>query len=231
MSESVELSIKGPFAERLSRALALNYSESVLLSRHWWRLALKRMVDLAGSVFLALILAPVMGLIALAVRWDSRGPVLFVQKRVGRGGRIFRMFKFRTMVVDAERKTGPVWARAGYDPRVTRLGRFLRQSHLDELPQIFNVIRGEMSLVGPRPERPHFVGQLAHLVAGYEGRLVVKPGLTGLAQIHYRYDQTTADVRKKLRFDLLYIKRMCLMLDARILAGTVWFVATSRAVE
>jgi len=141
------------------------------------------------------------------------------------------MYKFRTMRLDAEAQTGPVWAILVHDPRVTRLGRVLRSTHLDELPQLLNVVAGQMSLVGPRPERACFVGPLAHALPAYEQRLWVKPGMTGLAQVHYRYDQTLADVKRKLRFDLLYVKRMCLALDAKILAWTVLVVVTGRGLK
>ena len=140
------------------------------------------------------------------------------------------MYKFRTMVVDAE-QAGPVWADPEDDPRVTRIGRLLRRSHLDELPQLFNVLWGHMSLVGPRPERPFFVARLDQTIPGYDNRLLVQPGITGLAQVHYRYDQTLADVKRKLRFDLLYVKRMCLMLDLRILAWTCVVVLTGRGIR
>lgn len=196
----------------------------------WWRLTLKRSVDFVVALVCLVATAPVMALIALAIKLDSKGPVLYRQERVGYFGRTFTMYKFRTMVVDAE-AAGPVWAAAQHDPRVTRIGRILRQTHLDELPQLFNVVRGDMSLVGPRPERPYFVNQLDETVPHYDCRLYVRPGITGLAQVHYRYDQTVADVKKKLRFDLLYVKRMCLLLDARILAWTVLVVVTGRGIR
>ena len=198
----------------------------------WWRLVLKRSFDvLAGSVlFLAAL--PVFAIIALAIRLDSRGPVLFLQERVGRFGRTFRMIKFRTMVPDAESQSGPVWAQhVCDDPRVTRVGRWLRRMHLDELPQLWNVVRGDMSLVGPRPERPHFVQELERAIPSYPKRLFARPGITGLAQVHYRYDQTVEDVKRKLRFDLLYVRRMCLALDVRILVWTIVVVATGRGIR
>jgi len=156
--------------------------------------------------------------------------VLYHQERMGLDGQRFWMLKFRTMEVNAEAETGPVWA-ARRDPRRTRLGAFLRSSSLDELPQLLNVLKGEMSLVGPRPERLCFVEELGRVVPRYDERLLIKPGMTGLAQIHYRYDQSVADVRRKLRFDLLYVRRMCLMLDARILAWTLFVVVTGRGIR
>ncbi len=197
----------------------------------WWRLVLKRVVDLLVVLTALIFLAPVMAAVALLIALDSKGPALFLQERMGLLGRAFTMYKFRTMIHHAEAATGPVWAMVGEDPRVTRLGRFLRRTHVDELPQLFNVLKGEMSLVGPRPERPCFVNELERAIPRYEHRLYVTPGMTGLAQVHYRYDQTMADVQKKLRFDLLYVKRMCLMLDARIAVWTLFVVITGRGIR
>ena len=196
----------------------------------WWRLVLKRMVDLVATAIGLVVTTPVMALIGLAVKLESHGPMLYRQERVGRFGESFTMYKFRTMVVNAE-ANGPVWAPRERDPRLTRVGAFLRRTHLDELPQLFNVLTGDMSLVGPRPERPCFVQTLNREIPRYDERLFVKPGMTGLAQVHYRYDQTVADVKRKLRFDLLYVKRMCLMLDARILAWTMVVVITGRGIR
>ena len=140
------------------------------------------------------------------------------------------MYKFRTMRVNAEAH-GPQWWAGDEDPRMTRVGRFLRRTHIDELPQLVNVLRGEMSLVGPRPERPQFVEELNRVVPEYDDRLLIKPGVTGLAQVHYRYDQSVADVKRKLRFDRLYVKRLCLALDARILFWTLAVVVTGRGIR
>ncbi len=167
-----------------------------------------------------IVLLPVLAILALLVKLTSRGPVFFRQQRVGQYGRPFYILKLRTMVLDAESKTGPIWA-VDNDPRVTRIGRFLRLSHLDEIPQLFNVLMGHMSLVGPRPERPVFVAQFRRQIPNYEDRLLVKPGITGLAQVYHSYDATLRDVRKKLAYDLLYIKRMCMMTDVIILFLTV----------
>lgn len=175
-------------------------------------------------------MAPVMAAVALAVKLGSRGPVIYSQERVGRFGDLFKIYKFRTMRADAE-ANGPVWAASEQDPRMTRIGAVLRRTHLDELPQLFNVLKGEMSLVGPRPERPHFVEQLHREIHRYDERLLLKPGMTGLAQVHYRYDQSIADVKRKLRFDLLYVKRMCPMLDVRILVWTCLVVLTGRGIR
>lgn len=196
----------------------------------WWRLILKRVTDFAGGLLLLTVCAPVMLLLALIIKCNSPGPVLFVQERLGWFGKPFKMYKFRSMVVDAEKSTGPVWCALKNDPRITPLGRFLRKSHLDELPQLLNVVKGDMSLVGPRPERQCFVNQLSLVVPRYDERHYVKPGITGLAQVHYRYDQNINDVKKKLRFDLLYVKRMCLLLDAKILAWTLLVCVTGRGI-
>lgn len=216
--------------------LAIELQRFILLWRYqhpvppfalWWRLVLKRCIDLAAASIGLLVTSPAIALIALAIKLDSKGPVFYVQERVGRFGDRFRMYKFRTMIVDAE-SSGPVWAQGKEDPRMTRLGRALRRSHLDELPQLMNVLTGEMSLVGPRPERPCFVEGLNRSIPRYDERLLIKPGMTGLAQVHYRYDTSLADVKRKLRFDVLYIKRMCLALDLRILSWTVMVVLTGR---
>jgi lipopolysaccharide/colanic/teichoic acid biosynthesis glycosyltransferase len=168
--------------------------------------------------------------VAAAIKLTSNGPVVYSQERVGRFGDRFKIYKFRTMRVDAEAE-GPLWAAGSEDPRLTRVGGFLRRTHLDELPQLLNVFRGDMSLVGPRPERPHFVATLHGAIPSYDERLLVKPGMTGLAQVHYHYDASLADVRKKLRYDLLYVKRMCLMLDMQILAWTFLVVGTGRGLR
>ncbi len=180
----------------------------------------KEVSDRVLALLALIVLLPVLAILALLVKLTSRGPVFFRQQRVGQFGRPFHILKLRTMVLDAESKTGPIWA-VDNDPRVTRIGRFLRLSHLDEIPQLINVLIGHMSLVGPRPERPVFVAQFRRQIPNYEDRLLVKPGITGLAQVYHSYDATLRDVRKKLAYDLLYIKRMCMMTDVIILFLTV----------
>jgi lipopolysaccharide/colanic/teichoic acid biosynthesis glycosyltransferase len=225
------LSFRHELAIELQRFLLLwRFQNHVPPFALWWRLVLKRFVDLIGASAGLVLLAPAMPFIALAIAWDSRGPIFYAQERVGRFGDAFKMYKFRTMAVDAE-SGGPVWSVGEEDPRMTRVGRFLRRTHLDELPQLFNVVKGDMSLVGPRPERPFFVRDLHTSIPRYDRRLLIKPGVTGLAQVHYRCDQSLDDVRRKLRFDLLYIKRMCLTLDARILAWTILVVVTGRGIR
>jgi exopolysaccharide biosynthesis polyprenyl glycosylphosphotransferase len=178
---------------------------------------LKRAFDLAIGVPALVVLSPLLGLIALAVKLDSMGPVLYRQERVGRGGVPFGMLKFRSMRADAEKHTGPVWAKAG-DPRRTRTGAFLRRTSLDELPQLLNVIAGEMSLVGPRPERPHFVKEFAKRVPRYTERHEVLPGITGWSQANGLRGDTPVEERTK--YDLYYVENWSLWLDIRILFRT-----------
>lgn len=185
-----------------------------------------------------LILLPLLLLIAVAIRLSSRGPVIYAQTRVGidrrwretlalrerrledLGGQVFTIFKFRTMRVDAERFSGAVWAQE-HDPRVTPLGRFLRKFRLDELPQLWNIVRGDMNIVGPRPERPSIAARLREDIPEYRFRHRVKPGLTGLAQINQRYDACLEDVRGKVRWDLEYLRTQSLWLDVRVILRTV----------
>lgn len=181
---------------------------------------LKRLVDLGFALVGLLLLAILLPFIALAIRLDSPGSVFYTQEREGRGGRRFRIIKFRSMVADAERAGKAVWATRD-DPRITRVGKFMRRTRLDELPQFVNVLRGEMSIVGPRPERPQFVAQLQEEIPFYRARLSVKPGLTGWAQVKYRYGNTTEDALIKLQYDLYYIKHQSMVLDILILLRTI----------
>lgn len=187
------------------------------------QLILKRAVDLAGAAVGLLLSLPLWPLIALLIKLDGTGPVFYHQRRVGLNGQLFRLHKFRTMRVGAE-SNGCVWA-AVDDPRVTTVGWYLRKTRLDELPQLWNVLRGHMSLVGPRPERPEFVEELAGKIRFYNERHLIKPGLTGWAQIHYRYGASVEDTRRKLQLDLWYIKHMSLELDLLILLRTCGTVA------
>ncbi len=190
-----------------------------------WGRAAKRTLDLSLSAVLLVLLAPLFGALALAVRLDSPGPIFHRQERVGRDRRVFRMLKFRSMRVDAERATGPVWA-AAEDPRRTRIGVFLRRWSLDELPQLWNVVRGEMSLVGPRPERPFFVQQFETGVVDYYDRHRVKSGLTGWAQVHGLRGDTP--IEERTRYDLYYVENWSVGLDLRILLLTAWAVIRHR---
>jgi sugar transferase (PEP-CTERM system associated) len=180
----------------------------------------KRMLDLSLSMLGFVLAAPLMALTALAIRLDSPGPVFYDQERVGENGRVFTVYKFRSMRTDAERAGQPVWAR-DKDERVTRVGRFIRATRLDELPQLWNVMRGEMSFVGPRPERPFFVEQLARDIPFYVQRHSVKPGITGWAQVKYQYGSSVEDAMEKLRYDLYYIKHMSIFFDLTIVLDTV----------
>lgn len=181
--------------------------------------ALKRGTDVAVAVVLGTIVLPLIPLIALAIRMESPGPIFYSQTRVGLGGRHFRLVKFRSMRQDAERD-GACWAQAG-DARVTRVGRFMRLTRIDELPQLWNVLTGEMTLVGPRPERPEFTAMLEREIPHYAKRYAVKPGLTGWAQVRFRYTSTVEDTARKLEYDLYYLKHASLALDLRILLETV----------
>jgi len=181
----------------------------------------KGLMELQAASALLVLTAPLMGLLALLIRMDTPGPILYAQERVGEKGRRFRLFKLRTMRIDAEANSGPVWATEGRDPRVTRVGYWLRKTRLDELPQLLNILRGEMSFVGPRPERPHFVEQLEKVIPYYSERHGVRPGLTGWAQTNFRYGATIEDTEQKLQFDLYYIKHMSLALDFVIAVDTL----------
>jgi lipopolysaccharide/colanic/teichoic acid biosynthesis glycosyltransferase len=188
----------------------------------------KEVLDRIAGLVLLLPILPLIGLLVALVRLTSRGPGVFAQKRVGKKGRIFTMYKLRSMRIDAEARTGPVWANVTGDPRVTPLGYWLRRLHLDELPQLFNVVRGEMSLVGPRPERPEFVAVLADQVPGYLNRIAVHPGITGLAQINLPPDTDLDSVRRKLVLDCDYIRTATAWLDLRIVFCTALRMAWIR---
>jgi sugar transferase (PEP-CTERM system associated) len=183
--------------------------------------------NLAFASVCLLIALPLMLLTALAVRLTSSGPILYRQRRVGMDGETFTVYKFRSMTADAEATTGAVWA-ARNDPRVTPVGRVIRKIRFDELPQLFNVLKGEMSLVGPRPERPEFVDSLAEQIPYYRHRHAVKPGITGWAQINYKYGDTLEDTITKLEYDLYYIKNMSFSLDLYIMFHTIKTMLVSR---
>ncbi len=182
-------------------------------------LRLKAVLDAALAAVLLVAAIPAVAVAALLVRLTSRGPAFYSQVRVGRGGRPFTLYKLRTMYHDCERLTGPRWATPD-DPRVTPVGWVLRKAHVDELPQLWNVLRGEMSLVGPRPERPEFVSRLEEVIPHYRERLLVRPGITGLAQIQLPPDTDLDSVRRKLAYDRYYVHHVGFGLDARIVLGT-----------
>lgn len=202
----------------------LIFSDGFVVSRG--TLFAKRLLDIVAATIGLVLALPLMVLVAIAVRLDSPGPIFFRQDRVGRGGREFTLWKFRSMRTDAEAR-GAQWAVTG-DPRVTRVGRFIRKTRLDELPQLWNVLAGDMSLVGPRPERRMFVDQLIEQSPFYEQRLVVRPGLTGWAQIKAPYASTFEESIEKLKFDLYYIKNMSVLLDISILFSTARIVLLGR---
>lgn len=193
----------------------------------WYLKGIKRALDLILAVPLFILSIPLWALITLAIKLDSPGPVLYKQDRVGRNGTLFTIRKFRSMVPNAEDQTGPVWADEN-DPRITRIGRFLRRFRLDEIPQLLNVIRGDMSLIGPRPERPYFVDKLENEFPFYHRRLRVRPGITGWAQIKHPYDRDIEDVRQKLKYDFYYIENLSFNLDLKIILSTLWVMLTGQ---
>jgi lipopolysaccharide/colanic/teichoic acid biosynthesis glycosyltransferase len=194
------------------------YSDSFSPSKQY--LLVKSVLDFIGAFLLLIVAAPIMAVVALAIKLTSPGVVLFRQVRVGQNGRDFVLYKFRSMPEDVEAKTGPTWSGDG-DVRATPVGRFLRRFHLDELPQVLNVLRGEMSLVGPRPERPCFVRFLRGLIPNYDLRHSVKPGITGLAQVCYPYGASVEDASTKLRYELHYARHISPRLDLLVLAKTI----------
>lgn len=192
-----------------------------------WEKKLKRILDIVVSMLILTISSPIIIIASLAIKLDSRGPVFFKQERCGQNNRTFRILKFRSMVHEAEKMTGPVWSHKG-DPRITRVGSIIRKLRIDEIPQMINVLKGEMSLVGPRPERPFFVEKLSEQIPYYKRRLKVRPGITGWAQVKHKYDESIEDVKIKLRYDLFYIENMSLRMDFKILFRTVFVVLFAR---
>lgn len=188
-----------------------------LRPKHWMA---RRVVSTISALILTMLTLPLVPFIALLIKLTSRGPVLYSQKRVGLNGKVFRCYKFRTMRSDAEADTGPTWA-CDDDPRITKIGRFLRASRLDEIPQLWNVLKGDMAFVGPRPERPEFVEKLSQAIPYYNLRLATRPGITGWAQTLYKYGNTLEDSTEKLRYDLYYIKNCSPMFDLWIVFNTI----------
>jgi sugar transferase (PEP-CTERM system associated) len=217
------------FYERLAGKLLLDrvHPSFLIFSDGFVKSKLSRIAKTAMDYFFAslglIVFIPIMGLVALAIKMDSLGPVFYRQERVGKDGRIFELLKFRSMRPDAEEETGPVWAQEN-DERVTRVGRIIRKLRIDEMPQMINVLRGEMSFVGPRPERRHFVDHLRREIPYYDKRLAVKPGVTGWAQIEYAYGASENDAFEKLKYDLYYMKNMSPILDLVIIFRTVKIV-------
>jgi sugar transferase (PEP-CTERM system associated) len=219
--------IDGPsFYEMITGKLLIeNINPSHLIFSEGFRLTaiqryLKRIVDTVFAVLGIMLSIPLLLIIPVLIKIDSKGPVFFKQKRVGEYEKKFTLYKFRTMLDDAEKNTGPVWSKAN-DSRITRLGKFLRKTRLDEIPQLFNVIWGDMSFIGPRPERPFFVESLKKQIPYYSERHCIKPGITGWAQVRYEYGDSVEDAIEKLRYDLYYIKYQSISLDMLILLDTV----------
>jgi exopolysaccharide biosynthesis polyprenyl glycosylphosphotransferase len=192
-----------------------------------WERAVKRMIDIAFSFVVLFLGIPLWILVALAIRLESKGTAFYVQERVGKDGKLFKIIKFRSMYDEAEKHSGPVWAEE-QDPRVTGVGKIIRRLRLDEIPQLFNVLDGDMSLVGPRPERAYFVEQFSREIPLYTRRLKVRPGITGWAQVKHRYDESIDDVRKKVQYDLFYIENMSLRMDFKILLNTIAVVLSGK---
>ena len=203
------------------------YPQTSEVPRHQYYVIVKNVIEWMAAVVMLITIGPFIGLLALLVKSSSPGPAFYSQVRLGYNGRPYRIYKLRSMSHDCEAKTGAVWSSGNNDPRVTRLGRFLRDTHLDELPQLWNVVVGDMCLVGPRPERPEIASKLERALPGYIGRLLVKPGVTGLAQVQLPPDSDLESVRRKLAYDLHYVRAVSPVLDARILFATFFQFAAS----
>ena len=236
-TQGIKVDRGADFFERLTGQVSLDgprvrswllFAEGFVVSRT--QLLWKRILDLAVAICLLLLALPILPLVAIAVRLGSRGPILYRQERVGRQGQVFTLWKFRSMDTEAETESGPRWADQD-DPRVTWVGRVIRKARLDELPQLWNVLRGDMSLVGPRPERPEFVDQLRERNPLYDLRLAVRPGLTGWAQIRASYAASFEESIEKLKYDLYYIKNLSVFLDLSILASTIRIVLLRRGAQ
>jgi lipopolysaccharide/colanic/teichoic acid biosynthesis glycosyltransferase len=211
-----------PAPARRAEAESLALGLPMAPPRRPWYVACKTAFDFVAAAVLLVPAAPVIALAALLVKLTSRGPAFYTQTRVGRNGRLFTIYKLRSMIHRCESLTGPRWSIPG-DPRVTRVGHVLRVTHLDELPQLLNVLRGEMSLIGPRPERPEFVPELERALPRYRERLAVLPGVTGLAQVQLPADTDLNSVRTKLAYDLYYIRHLSPGLDLRLLGCTALY--------
>jgi exopolysaccharide biosynthesis polyprenyl glycosylphosphotransferase len=191
---------------------------------------LKRVIDIVVSLLGLVLSAPIALIAAIAIKLDSAGPILYSQERVGQNERVFKLYKFRSMSIDAESDSGPVWA-AKDDPRITRVGKVLRKLRIDEIPQMVNVLMGEMSFVGPRPERPYFVAKLKETIPFYHLRFTLKPGITGWAQISYAYGDSEEDAVEKLQYDLYYVKNISSLFDLQIIFETLKTVLLRRGAQ
>ena len=190
----------------------------------------KRLASLATSTIGLVLCLPLFPFVVLAIKLSSPGLILYRQSRVGRDGVVFHCLKFRTMRSDAEADTGPTWAQDD-DPRITQVGKFLRKTRIDEIPQLWNVLKGDMSLVGPRPERPEFIAELSQKIPYYHLRHSVRPGITGWAQVLYKYGNSVEDSKEKLRYDLYYIKNMSLGLDLLVMFSTIKIILLGRGAK
>lgn len=243
MQELLELRMRGvkieeatSWLERMSGKIEIeNLYPSWLVFAHGFRrsstfVLIRRLISITISLIGLVLTAPLMPFLMLLIKLDSKGPVFYTQTRVGKGGRLFKVVKFRTMRQDAEASSGPKWA-GNNDPRVTRVGKFLRSSRLDEIPQLWCVLKGDMAFVGPRPERPEFIAWLSKEIPYYGVRHMVRPGLTGWAQVRYKYGSTVEDAREKLQYDLFYIKNASIGLDLLIMFQTVKTVLLRRGAQ
>jgi sugar transferase (PEP-CTERM system associated) len=243
MQELLELRMRGvkieeatSWLERMSGKIEIeNLYPSWLVFAQGFRrsstfVLIRRLISITISLIGLVLTAPLMPLLMLLIKLDSKGPVFYTQTRVGKGGRLFKVVKFRTMRQDAEASSGPKWA-GNNDPRVTRVGKFLRSSRLDEIPQLWCVLKGDMAFVGPRPERPEFIAWLSKEIPYYGVRHMVRPGLTGWAQVRYKYGSTVEDAREKLQYDLFYIKNASIGLDLLIMFQTVKTVLLRRGAQ
>ena len=222
---TLQLTQVEPVEEALGRPSLHVYRQAQ--PRTGWYGPAKVALDWVLALFLLPLSAAVIGLFAILVKIESRGPAFYRQRRVGRGGRVFWIYKLRSMKHNCEAQTGAIWSTGKEDPRVTRIGRFLRDTHLDELPQIWNVMKFEMSLIGPRPERPELIDSLEKDVPHYRERLLVKPGLTGLAQMQLPPDSDVNSVKKKLAYDRYYVHQITFWLDIRIALCTVLYMSAA----
>jgi exopolysaccharide biosynthesis polyprenyl glycosylphosphotransferase len=204
----------------------------VLLPEHLprWQSQIKRLLDIFTALFFLVTFMPVWIIISIVIKLIDKGPAIYAQERVGKNGKPFIVYKFRSMYVDAEKLTGPQWA-VENDPRITPFGRFLRKSRIDEIPQLWNVLIGEMSIVGPRPERQYFIDKLSKEIPWYIKRLKMKPGITGWAQVKHKYDETIEDVRMKVMYDLYYFENMSIVLDIKIIIQTILVVLTGKGAK
>jgi sugar transferase (PEP-CTERM system associated) len=243
MQELLELRMKGikieeatSWLEKMSGKIEIeNLNPSWLVFSDGFRrspafIFVRRLLSIAISLIGLILAAPIIPIVMLVIRLDSKGPIFYRQTRVGKAGHVFRVIKFRTMRNDAEAGTGPQWA-GDHDPRVTRVGKFLRSSRLDEIPQLWCVLQGHMAFVGPRPERPEFIEMLSKEIPYYGVRHMVRPGLTGWAQVKYKYGSTIQDAREKLQYDLYYIKNASIGLDLMIMFQTIKTVLLRRGAQ